>query len=165
MKITRSAGRTKKECVRQPITGATKPPTTEASATPMGAPVCMNAPYLPRTVPGKSRPRSLPRRPLAPDTQPGDDPEDDQTVQVRREPAQERPDAVSEYRPLEDDFLPEPVRENAEGHSADGRGGEGSAENKRELDIGEVQLPADRDEQERIEDQVVENPTPTPPSS
>ena len=37
---------------RQPISGATNPPISDASATPTGAPVCINAPNLPLIFPG-----------------------------------------------------------------------------------------------------------------
>jgi len=41
---------------RQPISGARKPPTTDARAMPTGAPVCMNAPKRPRIFGGNVSP-------------------------------------------------------------------------------------------------------------
>ncbi len=51
---TSQAGKTDtKKHARQPMAGARNPPTREAKAMPMGAPVCIKALYLPRTFGGK----------------------------------------------------------------------------------------------------------------
>ena len=57
IKRTSSAGKTeRKKHNRHPISGATNPPTSDASTIPNGAPVCITAPYLPRTLGGKDSP-------------------------------------------------------------------------------------------------------------
>jgi hypothetical protein len=98
----------------------------------------------------------LPRRPLSADADGGDDASEQQRPEADRQARQKRARRVHDDRPLQNRLAPIAIRQAAEGNAAESSAAERHTEHQGGLVAAEAEVVRDRDEQERVENQIVE---------